>query len=152
MLELLLEIWVHLEEQLLHQRQQQLPLDGDEQAANSGAMAGVRQVQRQVPVGLAAQEVWQQQRVVAFAQLDESCDRRNIAVHAEDGVGNDELATRARRAEARAQLAERYDLRGLVYESDALHTVASMAAQVAHADVPVLYLPENPAINTLYVH
>ena len=29
------------------------------------------------------------------------------------------VATRARRAEARAQLAERYDLRGLVYESEA---------------------------------
>src|SRR5690349_22130155 len=52
---------------------------------------------------------------------------------------------RARRAEARAQLADRYDLRGLVYESDALHTVASMAAQVAHADVPVLITGPNGA-------
>ena len=34
------------------------------------------------------------------------------------------VTTRARRAEARAELAERYDLRGLVYESEALHTVA----------------------------
>jgi DNA-binding NtrC family response regulator len=55
------------------------------------------------------------------------------------------VATRARRAEARAQLAERYDLRGLVYESDALHTVATMAAQVAHADVPVLITGPNGA-------
>src|SRR4029450_12675441 len=55
------------------------------------------------------------------------------------------VATRARRAEARAQLAERYDLRGLVYESEALHTVASMAAQVAHADVPVLITGPNGA-------
>ena len=55
------------------------------------------------------------------------------------------VTTRARRAEARAQLAERYDLRGLVYESDALHTVASMAAQVAHADVPVLITGPNGA-------
>ena len=55
------------------------------------------------------------------------------------------IATRARRAEARARLAERYDLRGLVYESDALHTVASMAAQVAHADVPVLVTGPNGA-------
>ena len=53
--------------------------------------------------------------------------------------------TRARRAEARAQLAERYDLSGLVYESEALHTVASMAAQVAHADVPVLITGPNGA-------
>jgi DNA-binding NtrC family response regulator len=55
------------------------------------------------------------------------------------------VATRARRAEARAQLAERFDLAGLVYESDALHTVASMAAQVAHADVPVLITGPNGA-------
>ena len=55
------------------------------------------------------------------------------------------VATRARRAEARAQLAERYDLRGLVYESEALHTVATMAAQVAHADVPVLITGPNGA-------
>jgi DNA-binding NtrC family response regulator len=55
------------------------------------------------------------------------------------------VATRARRSEARAQLAERYDLRGLVYESDALHTVATMAAQVAHADVPVLITGPNGA-------
>src|SRR5690349_20987256 len=55
------------------------------------------------------------------------------------------VTTRARRAEARAQLAERYDLAGLVYESEALHTVASMAAQVAHADVPVLITGPNGA-------
>jgi DNA-binding NtrC family response regulator len=55
------------------------------------------------------------------------------------------VTTRARRAEARAELAERYDLRGLVYESDAIHTVASMAAQVAHADVPVLIAGPNGA-------
>ncbi len=55
------------------------------------------------------------------------------------------VTTRARRAEARAELAERYDLRGLVYESEALHTVASMAAQVAHADVPVLITGPNGA-------
>ena len=55
------------------------------------------------------------------------------------------VATRARRAEARAQLAERYDLSGLVYESEAMHTVASMAAQVAHADVPVLITGPNGA-------
>ena len=55
------------------------------------------------------------------------------------------ITTRARRAEARAQLAERYDLGGLVYESEALHTVASMAAQVAHADVPVLITGPNGA-------
>jgi DNA-binding NtrC family response regulator len=53
------------------------------------------------------------------------------------------VMTRAGRAEARARLAETYDLKGLVYESEALHTVASMAAQVAHADVPVLITGPN---------
>jgi DNA-binding NtrC family response regulator len=55
------------------------------------------------------------------------------------------VATRASRAEARAKLAERYDLCGLIYESDALHTVVSMAAQVAHAGVPVLITGPNGA-------
>jgi DNA-binding NtrC family response regulator len=55
------------------------------------------------------------------------------------------VTTRARRAEARAQLAERYDLRGLIYESEALHTIAAMATQVAHADVPVLITGPNGA-------
>ena len=55
------------------------------------------------------------------------------------------IQRRANRAEARAALAERYDLRGLVYESEAMHTVASMAAQVAHADVPVLITGPNGA-------
>jgi DNA-binding NtrC family response regulator len=55
------------------------------------------------------------------------------------------VAMRANRAEARATLAERYDLKGLVYESEALYTVASMAAQVAHADVPVLITGPNGA-------
>jgi DNA-binding NtrC family response regulator len=55
------------------------------------------------------------------------------------------VTTRAQRAEARAQLAERYNLRGLVYESEATHTVVAMAAQVAHADVPVLITGPNGA-------
>jgi DNA-binding NtrC family response regulator len=51
----------------------------------------------------------------------------------------------ARRARARAELASRFDLCGIVYESDALHTVVSMATQVAHADVPVLITGPNGA-------
>jgi DNA-binding NtrC family response regulator len=58
---------------------------------------------------------------------------------------DENVTTRARRAEARAQLAERYNLRGLVYESESLHTVVAMAAQVAHADVPVLITGPNGA-------
>jgi DNA-binding NtrC family response regulator len=44
---------------------------------------------------------------------------------------------RARR-EARAELAERFDLRGIVYESEAMHALVCTATQVARADVPVL--------------
>jgi DNA-binding NtrC family response regulator len=44
---------------------------------------------------------------------------------------------------SREELANRYDLRGLVYESDALHRVVSLAVQVAAADVPVLVTGPN---------
>jgi len=54
-------------------------------------------------------------------------------------------ALRSHRREARAALAERFDLRGVVYESEAMHTVVSMATQVAHADVPVLITGPNGA-------
>jgi DNA-binding NtrC family response regulator len=49
---------------------------------------------------------------------------------------------RARR-EARAELAERFDLRGIVYESEAMHALVCTATQVARADVPVLILGPN---------
>jgi DNA-binding NtrC family response regulator len=45
---------------------------------------------------------------------------------------------RSRQREARAGLAARFDLRGVVYESEAMHALVTMATQVAHADVPVL--------------
>ncbi len=51
----------------------------------------------------------------------------------------------AQRREARAGLAERFDLRGAVYESEAMHTLIAMATQVAHADVPVLITGPNGA-------
>ena len=55
-----------------------------------------------------------------------------------------EAATlRSRRRRARESLAGRFDLRGAIYESDAMHTLISMAAQVAHADVPVLITGPN---------
>ncbi|MGH9369571.1 MAG: response regulator, partial [Thermoanaerobaculia bacterium] len=47
------------------------------------------------------------------------------------------------RAESRAELASRYDLCGLVYESDAMHRLVSFAVQVAAADVPVLVTGPN---------
>jgi len=52
-------------------------------------------------------------------------------------------AWRRARREARAELAERFDLRGVIYESEAMHTLVSTATQVARADVPVLILGPN---------
>jgi DNA-binding NtrC family response regulator len=54
-------------------------------------------------------------------------------------------AIRSQRREAREALAERFDLRGIVYESEAMHTLVAMATQVAHADVPVLITGPNGA-------
>jgi DNA-binding NtrC family response regulator len=54
-------------------------------------------------------------------------------------------ALRTRRSEARTALAARFDLRGIVYESEALHTLVSMATQVARAEVPVLITGPNGA-------
>ncbi len=50
---------------------------------------------------------------------------------------------RQERLSARARLAEKYDLRGIVYESSAMHGVVATAVQVAHADVPVLITGAN---------
>jgi len=54
-------------------------------------------------------------------------------------------AIRRQRAAARAELAGRFNLNGLVYESDAMHALASMAVRIAHADVPVLISGPNGA-------
>ncbi|MGE0031321.1 MAG: sigma-54-dependent transcriptional regulator [Steroidobacteraceae bacterium] len=54
-------------------------------------------------------------------------------------------AIRRQRAAARAELAGRFSLNGLVYESDAMHALASMAVRIAHADVPVLISGPNGA-------
>jgi DNA-binding NtrC family response regulator len=54
-------------------------------------------------------------------------------------------ALRSDRRAARDTLAERFDLRGIVYASDAMHTLVAMATQVAHADVPVLITGPNGA-------
>src|SRR6185503_18762207 len=51
---------------------------------------------------------------------------------------------RAQRGRAsREELANRFDLRGVVYESEAMHRVVSLAVQVAAADVPVLVTGPN---------
>jgi DNA-binding NtrC family response regulator len=54
-------------------------------------------------------------------------------------------ALRTRGRAARAALAARFDLRGIVYESEAMHTLVSMATQVAPAEVPVLITGPNGA-------
>jgi DNA-binding NtrC family response regulator len=52
---------------------------------------------------------------------------------------------RGGRRAKRAALATRFDLRGIVYESEAMHILVAMATQVAHADVPVLITGPNGA-------
>jgi DNA-binding NtrC family response regulator len=54
-------------------------------------------------------------------------------------------AIRRRRAAARAELSSRFALKGLVYESEAMHALASTAARIAHADVSVLITGPNGA-------
>lgn len=54
-------------------------------------------------------------------------------------------AIHRRRAAARSELAARFELVGLVYESEAMHALAWTAARVAHADVPVLISGPNGA-------
>jgi DNA-binding NtrC family response regulator len=54
-------------------------------------------------------------------------------------------AIRRQRAAARAELAARFELKGLVYESEAMQALASTAARIAHADVPVLISGPNGA-------
>ena len=50
---------------------------------------------------------------------------------------------RAREARARSELERRFDLRGLVFRSRAVHELVSLAVHVAPADVPVLITGPN---------
>ena len=52
---------------------------------------------------------------------------------------------RTERAASRAALRERHDLRGLVYESEAMHRLVTLAVKIAPADVPVLVTGPNGA-------
>ena len=54
-------------------------------------------------------------------------------------------AIHQQRREARTELAERRHLCGIVYQSDAMHTLVSTATHVAHADVPILITGPNGA-------
>ncbi|MEO1576124.1 MAG: response regulator, partial [Pseudomonadota bacterium] len=51
----------------------------------------------------------------------------------------------ASRRETRRKLAERFDLCGIVYESEAMHELISLATRIAHSDVPVLITGPNGA-------
>ncbi|HUK02978.1 MAG TPA: sigma-54 dependent transcriptional regulator, partial [Steroidobacteraceae bacterium] len=52
---------------------------------------------------------------------------------------------RAEQRAERAALAARFDLRGIIYQSQTMHGLVAMATQVAHADVPVLITGANGA-------
>jgi DNA-binding NtrC family response regulator len=52
---------------------------------------------------------------------------------------------KATRARSRQELASRHDLAGVVYESDAMHRVVSLAVQVAASDAPILITGPNGA-------
>jgi DNA-binding NtrC family response regulator len=54
-------------------------------------------------------------------------------------------ALRAQRTRARESLAAEFDLCGIVYESETMHTLVSTATHIAHADVPVLITGPNGA-------
>lgn len=58
-------------------------------------------------------------------------------------LAHDNARLRSRGKLARRALAEQHDLRGLVYTSDAMHELVSLAIKVAPADVPVLILGPN---------
>jgi DNA-binding NtrC family response regulator len=52
---------------------------------------------------------------------------------------------RAQKRRARESLTQQFDLRDIVYESEAMHTLVSTATQISHADVPVLITGPNGA-------
>ncbi|HEX8172669.1 MAG TPA: sigma-54 dependent transcriptional regulator [Thermoanaerobaculia bacterium] len=52
---------------------------------------------------------------------------------------------RGERTRSRTALARAHDLRGIVYESDAMHRLVSLAVQIAPSDVPVLITGPNGA-------
>jgi DNA-binding NtrC family response regulator len=68
--------------------------------------------------------------------------RNLLQLHAALAAERERLARVDR---SHAELAARYDLRGIVYRSAAMHAVVQMATQVARADVPVLITGPNGA-------
>jgi DNA-binding NtrC family response regulator len=68
--------------------------------------------------------------------------RNLLELHAALAAERERLARVDR---SHAELAARFDLRGVVYRSAAMHAVVQMATQVARADVPVLITGPNGA-------
>ncbi|HEX9206742.1 MAG TPA: sigma-54 dependent transcriptional regulator [Steroidobacteraceae bacterium] len=68
--------------------------------------------------------------------------RNLLQLHAALAAEKERLARVDR---SHAELAAKYDLRGIVYRSAAMHAVVQMATQVARADVPVLITGPNGA-------
>src|SRR5262249_50792707 len=58
-------------------------------------------------------------------------------------LANDNLRMRAQASRSRRALAGRADLRGLVYASQAMHDVVTLAVSVAASDAPVLITGPN---------
>lgn len=54
-------------------------------------------------------------------------------------------ALRAQRTRARETLSQQFDLCGIVYQSETIHTLVSTATHIAHADVPVVITGPNGA-------
>lgn len=59
------------------------------------------------------------------------------------GLRQENIRLRARSARSRKALAERYDLCGVIYASDAMHEVVRLAVTVAASDAPVLITGPN---------
>ena len=60
-------------------------------------------------------------------------------------VAAEETRERSERTRSRDTLARQHDLRGIVYESAAMHRLTSLAIQIAPSDVPVLITGPNGA-------
>ena len=61
------------------------------------------------------------------------------------GLQRENERLKVTRARSRQELAAQYDLAGVVYESDGMHRVVSLAVQVAASDAPILITGANGA-------
>ena len=78
---------------------------------------------------------WDDQKLVVTVQ-------NLLRIH---DLGRENLRLRGRSNRARSELATKYDLAGLVYESDEVHSLVELAIHVAGSDAPVLITGPNGA-------